>query len=801
MLAHLFTVATCLLLSVAAKCQVLTVVDEETLCPIDKVIISSPGKGSVVTNDKGQVDVTDFSGSDSIEIFKLGYNTEFSSYKFLSDNNYKISLKPLGVPFAEVIVSASGWGQKRKDIPGKITSISRSSILFFHPATSADLAGITGEVNIQKSQLGGGSPMIRGFAANRVLISVDGVRMNNAIFRSGNLHNIISIDPLSVSKTEIIFGPSSARYGSDAIGGSMNFITLNPAFTDDKPVISGNAITRFASAALEKTNHVDFNIGFKKLAMLSSITVTDFEDLMTGYYGPKEYLRPEYVLTFNGQDSVVNNNNPRIQRQTGYSQLNLLQKIRYKKSENVDFAYGFYYSNTTDIPRYDRLIEYKNGRPRDAEWYYGPQKWIMNSFQANLRAENKFYNDLKIIFAHQYFQESRHNRSFNSDHFFHRKENVNAYSVNIDFRKRLKDRQVLLYGMEMLHNKVSSGAVRENIRTGEQLNVQTRYPDNSRNSSSAIFLGYSNTYFSKLIVNAGLRLTYVNVNAVFDTAFYKIPATDFRLSAMAPSANIGSVYHISDNTRCNVNLSTGFRAPNIDDAAKVFDSEPGAIMVPNPDLKPEYAYNSEAGISKLIGGIIDIELGGFYTLLDNAMVRREFHLNGQDSIMYDGRNSRVFAVQNASRANVYGIQSEVEVFFTKKLTFVSRFTWQNGEEVLDDGSKASLRHAVPWFGISRLVYRSNKLRAEFYSVYQSEITYEQMSPVERAKPHLYAKDADGRPYAPFWMTFNLKFSYQPIRHLDFSAGIENLTDLRYRPYSSGISAPGRNFIFSVRSSF
>ena len=78
-----------------------------------------------------------------------------------------------------------------------------------NPQTAADLLAQTGAVFIQKSQLGGGSPMIRGFATNRVLLVVDGVRMNNAIYRSGNLQNIISIDPLSIETAEVIFGPGS----------------------------------------------------------------------------------------------------------------------------------------------------------------------------------------------------------------------------------------------------------------------------------------------------------------------------------------------------------------------------------------------------------------------------------------------------------------------------------------------------------------------------------------------------------------------------------------------------------------
>ena len=102
------------------------------------------------------------------------------------------------------------------------------------PQTSADLLYYGGEIRIQKSQGAGGSPVIRGFEANRVLLVIDGVRMNNAIYRSGHLQNAITIDPYALERTEIIFGPSSVGYGSDALGGVVHFYTKKPKINNEK---------------------------------------------------------------------------------------------------------------------------------------------------------------------------------------------------------------------------------------------------------------------------------------------------------------------------------------------------------------------------------------------------------------------------------------------------------------------------------------------------------------------------------------------------------------------------------------
>ena len=86
-----------------------------------------------------------------------------------------------------------------------------------------------------------------------------------------------------------------------------------------------------------------------------------------------------------------------------------------------------------------------------------------------------------------------------------------------------------------------------------------------------------------------------------------------------------------------------------------------------------------------------------------------------------------------------------------------------------------------------------------YVTYNGAIRAENLALTERADSHLYAKDADGRPYAPSWTTWNFKGSYTPVKYLTVDIGLENIFDIRYRPYSSGITAPGRNVIISLRA--
>ena len=147
---------------------------------------------------------------------------------------------------------------------------------------------------------------------------------------SWNLQNVISIDPFSIQNTEITLGAGSVVYGSDAIGGVMSFYTQKPVLSySDSLYFRSTLISRYASSNNEETGHIDINFGLKKWAFLSNFSFSDFGDLRMGSYGPTEYLRPEYVVTLNGIDTIVNNDNPLIQKPTGYQQLNIITFLQY----------------------------------------------------------------------------------------------------------------------------------------------------------------------------------------------------------------------------------------------------------------------------------------------------------------------------------------------------------------------------------------------------------------------------------------------------------------------------------------
>jgi len=583
----------------------------------------------------------------------------------------------------------------------------------------------------------------------------------------------------------------------------MDFHTLTPRLSAKGDLrIEGDAVARWSSANNEKTGSFNFNIGGSKWASMTSFTYADYDDLRMGSNGPEEYLRPVYQTRVNGEDRIVENDDPEVQVPTGYSQWNVLQKVRFRPSEDWDFTYNFQYSTTSDVPRYDRLIERRNGQLRSAEWYYGPQQWMMHSLNATHFSEGKLYDQARLVLAFQDYEESRNDRRFGRTSLRQRTETVQAFSANLDFDLSINEQSNLFYGLEAVYNDVGSTAFIEDIETGDTEPTSTRYPDGSTWQSYAAYVNYKNNLSPNWTLLAGARYNQVILNAPFDRTFFPFPFEEAEVNDGALNGSLGLVYRPTEDWQFNLNGSTGFRAPNVDDIGKVFDSEPGSVIVPNPDLQSEYAYNVDFGIVKTIADRVRVDVTGFYTILENALVRRNFQFNGQDSIIYDGTLSQVLALQNAARANVYGVQASVEAEINDKWSVATYLTWTEGEEENEEtGENVPLRHAPPLFGNTQVNFEADRLRLSLAVDYNGEVAFEDLAPSERGKPQIYATDENGNPFSPSWYALNFRGSYQFNTTLQLNVGVDNITDQRYRPYSSGIVAPGRNFILALRARF
>lgn len=775
--------------------------------PLEGVEIYSPNKlNSIKTSYKGVASLEEFTSKDTIVFFKAGYNFYTTNLNNLLINGYWVTLSLSEFTLPSFV--ASTLREKKillSDQALNKETISEEVLIESNAQTSADVLKQSSGITIQKSQGGGGSPIIRGFEANRVLLVVDGVRMNNAIYRSGHLQNSITLDNNILSQVDIKYGPSSVIYGSDAIGGVIHYQTKDPIFnTADSMSFNGSFLGRINSSNNELTNHVDFSLGNKKFGSLSSFSYSHFNDLKMGenrLHGYDDWgYRNFYVQTDNnGNDSMMVNSDSSLQVGTGFSQYHFLQKFVFKMNENALFKLNTQYSSSSDINRYDRLNNINAiGIAEYSEWNYGPQNRFLTSFTSELSNYNVFYDRAIIIGSYQKIDEDRYSRPFSSIERSVRKEDVFIYALNLDFVKAVDSASRLFYGGEFTHNNVISNAYRENIISYEKSFETTRYPDGgSSMTSGAIYINYQKK-INSFLVQAGLRYNYVLLNAKFkDTSLIKLPFNNINSDNGSLNGSLSLSYTPSKQTNIHASLSSGFRSPNIDDFGKVFKKD-AYVVVPNNELNPEQVYNAEIGFVKIINNkkaskllVIKSVIYGAY--LDNAIVRADYSLNGNDSILFDGLLCKIRTNINSESAFVYGATGELKIHFNKFLAFSSSLNYTLGGI---QNSSESFGHIPPLFGRSKLVFERKKWDLEFFSEYNGWKNIADYS--SGSVDNLAEATIDG---TPPWYTLNLRMGIELHQFAQIQIGAYNLMDVHYKSFSSGISAPGRSFMISIRSVF
>lgn len=726
---------------------------------------------------------------------------------------------------SEVVISASKFPEKKLNIAQRIDVISSKYISKVNAQNTGDLLINTGNVFVQKSQQGGSSPVIRGFEASRVLLVIDGVRLNNLIYRAGHLQNAITVDQNMLGSMEVLYGPASTIYGSDALGGVVHFRTKAPILsTTGKTLVKGSGFARYSSANNEKTIHADVNLGWKKLAWLQSYTYSDFGDMKMGKNYPDDYpifgRRDSFMTRINGIDSVVKNPDPEVQKFSGYKQWDMLQKFLYKQSEKVTHSLNIQYSNTTNVPRYDRLQDKRNGTLRYAEWYYGPQERLLTAYELNI-GKAGWFDNINLNVNYQAIEESRYTRDYRRyDRLDGRVEKVNVAGFVLDTRKIWGGNELTL-GADGQFNTLKSTASRVNINTGTSSKLDTRYPNGDNTQLNAGLFAQHIYKFKnkKLVLNDGLRLQTIRLHStIANNSFLNLPFTEINQNNTTVTGNVGLVYLPAAGTKLSVNFASGFRAPNVDDLAKIFESSTAArqVVVPNADIKPERTYNVDLGISQNIGNSVRFEASAFYTWFRNALVKAPYRLNGQDSIDYYGVRSQVLANTNANKAYLYGFSAGLYATVAKYITISSQINYTKGRFETDDTKNSSvyekqnngsyalvskkvsskpLDHIPPVFGKTSISYQKDKVLAEVFAIYNGWKKLDQYN--ADGEDNAQYATADGM---PGWVTFNLRTSYS-FKPVTLQFAVENIFDRNYRYFASGFSAPGRNFIIAARVEF
>ena len=700
----------------------------------------------------------------------------------------------------EVEVYFPKFKKKKSTISQEIESLNQKQIEFQNSQSTADLLQNTGKLFVQKSQQGGGSPVIRGFEANRILLLVDGVRQNNLIFRGGHLQNVITIDQNIIENVDVFYGSGSTFFGSDALGGAINFTTKKAKLlSENTNKFSGTINSRYSSVNNEKYIGFDLNYATKNFASLTAISFNDFGDLTMGksQNGTNDFfgIRNEYIDNINGTDVIVQNINIFSQNPSSYKQYSVLQKFLYASKSNFKHEVNLQFSNSTNIPRYDRLTETNSAGLRFAEWYYGPQKRLFANY--TLSKENAFWgSDFKLMTTFQNLEESRYNRNFKNYNLQSRIEKVSMFSVDFDLQKKFA-KSTLYYGINSVFDDLKSTGFARNINTSIENPINSRYPNGTNNTlKSEIYASFNQDLNSKFSWNIGGRFGYASLKStIADNSFLKLPYETIEQKNMTYSFSAGMVYKTSDYFSLIGNLSSGYRVPNVDDLSKIFESAGGFLVVPNADLKPEKTITGDIGFNVKTKEF-EFQNTFFYTKFTNAIVTDAFQFNGQSTITYLGVTSKVVANQNKGNAFVTGISTKMRINFTNKFHLDGSINYCVGRIVEVNGSQSPLDHISPLFGKLGFSYTNKYFTSDLFMLFNGKKPLDQFNTGGEDNTIYATKDG-----SPAWQTYNFKTSVQIAKQVALYAGVENILDIQFRTFSSGINAPGRNFYFAAKYSF
>lgn len=780
--------------------------------------LSIDSASAQITDIDGKVVFKDVGYNNSIHISSIEYREQTINIHAIRANKGRIVMLPSFIQVIEVI--GKGTTPEKvplTEVPNKVTVIDQNDIKLYNPQTSADVLSQSGDVYVQKSQMGGGSPIIRGFEANKVLIVVDGVRLNNAIYRSGHLQNAITIDNAAIERVEVHHGPGSVMYGSDALGGVMHFYTQTPRLRpkDYKP-LDANVYTRFSTANLEATAHADINVGTDKVASFTSITYSAFQDLRAGRLksSPNMTLawnRYFYATRNDSSDIVAVNENPNVQFGTRYSQLDAIQKIRFKPKKGLEFLVNLQYSTSSNIPRYDQLTEgsvtIDNGQITEqtfkfAEWYYGPQQRLFTSLSAKIDKDSfALFNHASIVAAFQKIDEDRISRKFNDPLRRIQQENVYVLTFNADFIKNLgktaKTKSKLLYGIEATHNIVDSKIQTQNIETGLAVNggLGTRYPDGgSLMTTAGLYASYRLKLGNKANLIGGIRYAFSYLSATFINDAYNLPYSEITNDNHAVTGSLALAWDMGKQFQFNTSLSSSFRTPNLDDFGKI-RAKGDDITIPNRDIRPEQAFNFEATLGKRFLKKASLSATFFYTHLFDAILQEPFTLNGSDSMYYDGAFYNIYANVNAGQASIWGVSANLNVEFTENIFMRTGINYTEGRQ-LDGAEPSPLSHIPPLYGQFDLGYKRKIFQTRFNVKFNGPKLLEDYS--DDSSENLDKALPEG---TPAWFTVNIYASFKLHKFFSINLGLENLLDWHYRPYGSGVSAPGINVIVTLRGHF
>lgn len=654
------------------------------------------------------------------------------------------------------------------DLPAAGMIVDRQTIREKQPTDMARALENEVGVMVQQTARGQASPFIRGLTGQQVLILVDGIRMNNSVYRIGANQYFNLIDPGQVERIEVIRGPDSVLWGSDAIGGVINVVTRSAA--RDRGNYLGGGFTEYFSTA---------DMGSYSRANAEGWIGSG------GVFGGGSYLNVNDL--HRGGDLGV-------QPYTNYDQYAGDVKYNYMLSDDAMLTFAVQHFEQDDVPRSDRFAPFVLGPPASTPrpTWYDPQQRDLGYVRLQGLGENGLFDAYTTTFS--YSRNKEGTREIRSTTRTDLSEfDVDTVGCTVALTRDMDNLGRLTYGVDVYHDEIDAFRNRYNPVTHTSSPDNPQFPNDSRYNRAGAYLNWNVDLTEKLAATSGLR--YENDTAAGTINAVKGTPVPFNRDYGGWVNTVGLIYEVDPMLHLVGNVSEGFRAPNLDDLTGDNPVLQNAQDLPSLDVNPERARTFEVGV-KINTSKFRFEIFEFWTDLQDCIVRQAVGAAGNPVSDKVGPYGTMIPgstnfIRSNSRAYVNGTELAGEYLLEDGWSTYGNFWYTFGQDL---GRDEPLGRIPPTQGILGLRWREEHARSWFETfvwMAARQDRYNALSNIDSRFP------LGGN---PGFATLNVRMGKTldaRDRHR-VSLALENITDKAYRVLGSGVDGPGFNAIFGYQ---
>lgn len=619
-------------------------------------------------------------------------------------------------------------------------------------------------VLVQQTARGQASPFMRGLTGQQVLILVDGVRVNNSVFRAGPNQYFNLIDPGQVERIEVVRGPQSVLWGADAIGGAINIITRSAA--RDRGNYTGAGFTEyFSSADVGSYSRLNIEGSAGNTSMFAGGSYLNVNDLNRG----------------GGMG---------VQPYTHYGQYDGDIKFNYTLGSDALLTVALQHFEQQDVPRSDRFAPFAYGPPAGTArpTYYDPQQRDLSYIRLQALADNPLFNAYSTTFS--YARNKEGTREIRTTTRTDMAEfDVGTFGFDVNFAKELGWMGRLNYGVDYYHDDVDAYRYRLNPLTGSRTPDNPQFPNDSLYARSGVYLNWDVDVTERLNAVAGVR--YENADASGTLNAVSGTRTPFERHYAGWVSSTGLIYEINSMVHLVGNVSEGYRAPNLDDLTADNPVLQNAQDLPSLDVRPERARTYEVGL-KFDAPRLRMQVFEYWTDLQDAILRQAVNAKGVPVANVVGPYGTIIpGSSNFIRSNfdscINGTELSAEYLLNQEWSVYGNFWYTFGQDLERNEPYSRI---PPTQGILGLRWR-DECRRKWFDVYTwmvaSQDRYSSQNNIDARFP------LGGNPaYATLNMRAGTTLGHRDRHRL--SVSLENITNTGYHVLGSGVDGPGLNAI-------